>query len=83
MVIVAEQIRCRCGTTMQAFVKDIFWSELNGNKYTIRNVPVFWCRKAGCNEEYLASGVQLNVSILADEMRKGTLPSLVEYEERF
>ncbi|QQE74991.1 hypothetical protein KDJ56_03325 [Brevibacillus composti] len=83
MGIVAEKIRCRCGTPMQEIVKDISWSDSNGNKYTIRNVPTLCCNKIGCYEEYTSSGVQINVSILADEMRKGTLPRTVEYEERF
>lgn len=83
MAIVADKIRCRCGMMMEEQMKNISWSESSGNNYVIRNVPFLLCHKSGCSEEYTASSVQMNVSILADEMRKGMLPSVVEYEKRF
>lgn len=82
MGIVAEKIRCRCGTAMQEKLKDVSWIDNDGNRFTIRNVPTLCCNRFGC-DQYLSADVQINVSILADEMRRGTLSRTIDYEERF
>lgn len=82
MVMVADTIRCRCGNHAQRQLKDISWSE-SGRKFSIRNVPVWYCNNRACHEEVIPSSVQLNVSFLADDMRKGILPSDVQYKELF
>lgn len=82
MVMVADTMRCRCGSDAQRQVKDITWTE-SDKMFTIRNVPVWYCKNHGCNEEIITSSVQLNVSFLADDMRSGGLPLDVEYKETF
>lgn len=83
MSIVAEKIRCRCGTFMDEYLETVSWRDAQGNVYNIRNVPALRCVKESCSENYRSTDVQINVSILADEMRKGILPRSIEYEERF
>lgn len=83
MSIVAEKIRCRCGTFMDEYLETVSWRDGEGNLYKIRNVPALRCVKVGCTEEYRSADVQINISILADEMRKGLLSKLIEYQERF
>lgn len=82
MVMVADTMRCRCGSHAQRQVKDITWTE-SDKTYTIRNVPVWCCKNHSCNEEIITSSVQLNVSFLADDMRSGVLPLDVQYKELF
>ena len=82
MVMVADTMRCRCESDAQRQVKDITWTE-SDKTYTIRNVPVWFCKTHSCNEEIITSSVQLNVSFLADDMRIGALPLDIEYKETF
>ncbi|SDW71451.1 hypothetical protein [Paenibacillus sp. CF384] len=83
MTMVAEKIRCRCGTLMDTIEKDVSWIGSDGSRYVIRKVPMYSCSNHGCSEEYTSSNVQINVSILADEMRNGNLSKSTDYEERF
>lgn len=82
MVMVADKIRCRCGSHAYSELKDISWS-ISGRTFFIRNVPVWHCNRPACYEELIPSSVQLNVSFLADDMRKGILPSDVLYKDLF
>lgn len=82
MLMVADIIHCRCGHQALHRLKDIVWNE-SGRIFSIRDVPVWYCESHACHEELIPSSVQFSVSFLADEMRKGMLPSDVQFKKRF
>jgi len=51
--------------------------------FSIHNVPIILINRFGHVEECRSAHVQLNISMIAEDMRIGKLPNSVEYEERF
>lgn len=81
MGAVAEMIKCSCGGVIHETTENVIWTDKQGIQYIIKNVPVSKCYE--CEEDSCPSNVQISVSWLADEMRKGNIPSIVEYKSIF
>jgi hypothetical protein len=82
-VIAEKRIRCGCGTVLDKILVTVTWQGPNGMNYSIRGVPSLQCSHVGCEEVYYSGKVEFNLSLLAEEMEQGKLPTSVDYHEKF
>jgi len=82
-VVADKKILCGCGTVLQEVLVTVTWVGQDGTVYTIRDVPSLQCNHVGCEEVYYPGDVELNLSLLADEMEQGVLSASIDYYEKF
>lgn len=66
---------------MSEIMKDKKWTDQQGKKYAIRNIPTWYCDV--CEETMRAADVLISAASMADKMRSGEYPNNIDYQKMF